>query len=467
MKASSIRKAGPRPTPRDLLHVSSLTSACRRSSLALTFHIWHAGSRHRCQMRQRLAAIWKERCHPSGRSLERCFVEWADAIFCTEGVAEGSVQEELAQEQGRSQLESSFRSRAVAVLDVLSSGKDRLQLREAFQCWSFLLLWQGQHFWHQKLREDEREVQVAFLQAQEAKVQQEQEARQLQQRVLDLEHALQERHDWTRQYEELKANRVWKLRQHCILAGARHGGCLLQMLVWSLWCLALRHTNTSHLPLAQRLECRHRALIAFSSWAACVMLGQRRQRTQVWFQQAADRSLTCTSDLLEKRSLEEQNFALGCVFSAWCRFAEFRVALGQDAASRVGLCGASLHHVPREARSRSQLPQAEWSHDLEDLLEDANSVMQESLLLLWKPFLSVVLQLWRTTSRSLARRRFSGPRGLQQDGASRVEGRQKLVNSLLHQIDRALLVVVVCAWKLQAESRQGGFPMQTPSTPCF
>ena len=91
------------------------------------------------------------------------------------------------------------------------ASKEDVFCRQAFQCWSFLLLWQGQHFWHQKLREDEREVQVAFLQAQEAKVQQEQEARQLQQRVLDLEHALQERHDWTRQYEELKANRVTRM----------------------------------------------------------------------------------------------------------------------------------------------------------------------------------------------------------------------------------------------------------------
>lgn len=434
--------------------------------MAITFHIWRACSRHHGQMRRRL--VIKEWFNSSGRILYRCFSAWAVLIFCTEGGAEVSTQQPGAKESRASLWDDGFWTRTTALLNAMGLHTKLLVLREVFQGWSFLLLWRKQHCWHQKLREEEREVQTAWLEMQEAQVEQQIEEQQLQQRIVDLETVLQARHDWMAGYEEQQADRFIRLRRHCLLTACISGQQLSKMWVWSLWRFALL-PRSRLLPLAQRLESRYRAMALLHAWAAWVALQHRRHRTLGRLQEMADHSRTWASNLLHSRLWQERTRVLWSVVSAWRFFTDFRVALGKDAAFRVGLRGESFLPVAKESSPGPLRLDPGPIEGLEDLLEDANSVMQESLLLPWKPFLSAVMQLWRAAARTASPTRSFVPHSRQRQTGmqNRAERSGKLLQRLLQQIDRALLVVVICAWKLQAESRQGGFPLQTPSTPCF
>ncbi|CAE7664078.1 unnamed protein product [Symbiodinium microadriaticum] len=437
-----------RPTPRDLLYVSSFTSACRRSMVAITFHIWRACSRHHGQMRRRL--VIKEWFNSSGRILYRCFSAWAVLIFCTEGGAEVSTHQAVAKESRASLWDDGFWTRTTALLNAMGLHTKLLVLREVFQGWSFLLLWRKQHCWHQKLREEEREVQTAWLEMQEAQVEQQIEEQQLQQRIVDLETVLQARHDWMAGYEEQQADRFIRLRRHCLLTACISGQQLSKMWVWSLWRFALL-PRSRLLPQAQRLESRYRAMALLDAWAAWVALQHRRHRTQGRLQEMADHSRTWASNLLHSRLWQERTRVLWSVVSAWRFFTDFRVALGKDAAFRVGLRGESFLPVAKESSPGPLRLDPGPIEGLEDLLEDANSVMQESLLLPWKPFLSALMQLWRAAARTASPTRSFVPHSRQRQTGmqNRAERSGKLLQRLLQQIDRALLVVVICAWKLQ------------------
>eukprot|EP00439_Symbiodinium_sp_Y106_P085063 s4_g27.t1 len=440
-----LRMVAARPTPRDLLYVSSFTSACRRSIVAMTFHIWRACTRHHGQMRRRL--VIKAWFNSSGRSLYRYLSAWAALIFCTEGGAEVSTQQAVARQCRASLWDDGFWTRTTAILNAMGLHTKLLALREVFQCWSFLLLWRKQHCWHQKLREEEREAQTAWLQAQEAQVEQQIEEQQLQQRVVDLETVLQARHEWMARYEEQQADRFIRLRRHCLLTACISSQQLLKMWVWSLWRFALL-PRSRQLPLAQRLESRYRAMALLDAWAAWVALQQRRHQTQGRLQEMADHSRAWASDLLRSCLWQERRRVLWSVVSAWRFFTDFRVALGKDAAFRVGLRGKNFLPVAKESSPGPLRPDPGLFEGLGDLLEDANSVMQESLLLPWKPFLSAVMQLWRTAARNASPTRSFVPHSrLRQTGVqNRAQRSEKLVQRLLQQIDRALLAPMLASF---------------------
>jgi len=356
-------------------------------------------------------------------------------------------------------------------LHFMCKKKDHNQIQQVFVLWSHLCCRTRRRKCEQALEDRQKESEMAFRRAerQQKEVQQQWERRE--QFLLQQSSELQELENLMDNWRQKQVQQSHVLREGVLSSLLATSKRLHLLFALSNWRSILKRKGQIR-NMTDRLAMRFLLLRILSNWATVAASATRQRNFEEYSQLVLDELKMMASSLTERALLREDATCLQSVFQCWLLYAQHSHALEGDITEIVGA------KVPRPSEV------GDPSSNVGDLLIAAASVVEERVLWFWEPLLSAILLFWQTFTQSAAlEKQLEKQRQQKHDAEYQqslqrfrqlqdLEGRQLLsrqharsaVKRLISDGNFYVLEAVICAWKVQAESRQGGFPLATPAS---
>ncbi|CAJ1415923.1 unnamed protein product, partial [Effrenium voratum] len=415
------------PTPHDFLQARAATARFKRTCLALAFRLW----RTRVAESSRWVESFQEQ---HSRALRRCWTAWRSKSKDRDGVREGASWSADARWDARA------RACSQQMLELRCRELGALRLQEVFRAWSGHLC---------ALSRDLRKEDALRARRLGA----------LRQREKELEEQETRTERQNRRNEDAVKRRLW-----ASLVGTRDQ--LALRCSWNAWHGATAGLAAAFRRAGRRRERRPLLLQVVVAWAGWATLQWRRRQLDLCLRASAWDAQRSAARLGARRLRLALVATCRWAFGAWRRF--LRQSRGLEAL--VAEVSAALGAAKVGVRADGPFRAADGHSNVGDLLEAAVEVVEERVRRFWAPVLQGALLLWRTLACAAVLRRARGARRLQlrsSGEAARRRSAQRCVERWVAELSSALLEVSLWAWKLQAEARQGGFPLQTPAAPYF
>ncbi|CAK9006549.1 unnamed protein product [Durusdinium trenchii] len=456
-----IRRTRSEATASDLLQVCSSMAACKRTLLAVSVRLWYVASCLSKQMRQTIANASKDLWAP--RSLcQRCWTSWA--AFAVSQRGEKKLLSLKPQEDPDVHSEEQ-RDKALIRhhLDLMFQNYEVLQLQQAFRHWSHASgcqrRWTLQRTATEKQQRAERAWEESQWRQQEANRKREEWELWLHQRASELQD-LQQSMDQFREEQRLRGSRLREAVSRCFASTTE------QLRLLFAWCNWRSMSKRRHELSLSQLTMKLLILQILGAWATWTTSSLRGRRFEEHLECLAQQQRETATSLLRRGLRRLEGCCLEAAFHGWLRHTQHTaLSLDEIVGSRAPMANESGSHVA-------------------DLLQAAASVLEERLLWFWEPLLSALMLFWYNLAQASklhfelqkqsqeqldleyqqSLQRFQELQDIESKQYRAGRHARSCVMRLVSDVNFYLLEVVLCAWKIQAESRQGGFPLPTPAS---